>query len=376
MNPYDAYDAADRRLADLLPRESFLAETVEELPSDRVRSAVVNPPDERFGFLHEAAIIEFGGTLYAAWYNCPARELQGYTPICGRHSHDGGKTWSDLTVICDDPEEKILFCPPVFAVEGGKLYLFVNRMVAPDHIHALDLYVLDPVTDRFIQLWSRPVPFKLNTNAVTLPNGKRMLPGRVGELDGFPNTPAVLLSDSGKPDADWRLVKIAENGDLPDGSALVHPEISVIESGGSLRMFCRDDARRVPLVFRSDDCGESWTGPFAHDIPVVASKIYCGSLSDGRHYLIANIDNSDRSRLAVYFTNGDDLRFEKRMILFDGSLPAVPGATTACHYPAACEADGKLYVITTLNYDSFTRRGAVLFTVDPDVTKRPFGGEE
>ena len=29
-----------------------------------------------------------------------------------------------------------------------------------------------------------------------------------------------------------------------------------------------------------------------------------------------------------------------------------------------CEADGKLYIIATLNYGTFVRRGAVLYTVD------------
>ncbi len=369
MHTQPFYTDADIRLASLLPSESFLADKVTDLPADTVERIIVNPPDEEFGFLHEAAIIEFGGVLYAAWYNCPVYELNGYTPICERRSTDGGRTWSERRVICGDPGGKILYCPPVFGIDGGRLYLFVNQMVAPDHIHALDLYVLNPETDRFEKLWSRPVPFKLNTNAVRLSGGKRMLPGRVGVLDGFPNTPAVLLSadgrsDDGRLDTEWRLVRIMKNGDLPDGSALVHPEISVIENRGVLWMFCRDDARRVPLVFRSGDGGETWSGPMAHDIPIIASKIYCGTLTGGRNYLIANIDKGDRSRLAVYFSEKGSVRFTKRMILFDGSLPGANCTTTACHYPAACEANGKLYVLATLNYDSFTRRGAVLFVVD------------
>ena len=364
MSLTDLYSPEERRLASLLPSASFLADTVADLPTDTVETVIVNPPDEEFGFLHEAAIIEFGGVLYAAWYNCPVHELNGYTPICERRSTDGGRTWSERRVICGDTSGKILYCPPVFGIDGGRLFLFVNQMVAPDHIHTLDLYVLNLETDRFELLWSRSVPFKLNTNAVRLSGGKRMLPGRVGDLDGFPNTPAVLLSDDGRPDTEWRLVRIMTNGDLPDGSALVHPEISVIENGGVLWMFCRDDARRVPLVFRSDDGGETWSGPMAHDIPIIASKIYCGTLSDGRNYLIANIDKGDRSRLAVYFSEQGSVRFTERMILFDGSLPGADCTTTACHYPAGCEADGKLYVLATLNYDSFTRRGAILFTID------------
>jgi len=361
MHPF--YTSDDMLLAAAYPSVRLLADKMTELPAGNTEICSVHRPDDTFGFLHEAAIIEFHGVLYASWYNCPTYELAGYTPICERRSYDGGKTWSELRIICEDPTEKILYCPPVYGIDNDRLYLFVNRMVAPDHIHALDLYVLNPETDRFEQLWSQPLPFKLNTNVVRLPNGKLMLPGRVGELDGFPNTPAVLLSDSGKIDAPWRLVKIAPDGHLPDGKDLVHPEITVICSGTTLYMFCRNDQRRVPLVYISEDFGETWSGAHSHDIPYVNSKIFAGTLADGRHYLIANIDRFDRSLLAVYFTDTADLRFTRRMILFDTQAPGFP-VTTASHYPAACEANGRLHIIATLNYETSIRRGAVLYSID------------
>ena len=262
---------------------------------------MVHNPNEKFGFLHEAAIIKYHGVLYASWYNCPKWELNGYTPICGKRSYDGGKNWTDLEIICDDKSEKILYCPPIYGICDDKLYMFVNQMVAPDHMHALDLYLLNNKTEKFELLWSKPIPFKLNTNVVHLPNGKLMLPGRIAELDGFPNTPAVLISDSGKIDAEWRLLKIAQNGDLSDGKKLVHPEISVMRVKDTLYMFSRNDQRRVPLVYKSKDFGETWSEVLSHDIPYISSKLYAGNLSDGRKYLIANIDEFDRSRLAVYF---------------------------------------------------------------------------
>jgi len=356
------FNDADRRLADMLPSMRFLADSAEELPADDVQRVSVHVPDGRFGFLHETAVIEYHGVLYASWYNCTVHELNGYTPICEKRSYDGGRTWTELRIVADDPTGKILYCPPVYAIDHDRLYMFVNQMVAPDHIHSLDLYCLNPVTDRFELLWSRPVPFKLNTNAVRLPDGKWMLPGRVGELDGFPNTPAVLISDSGTIDGGWRLVKIAENGDLPDRERLVHPEISVICAENRLYMFCRNDNRHVPLVYVSDDSGETWSGACGHDIPYIGSKIYTGTLTDGRNYLIANIDILNRSRLAVYFSDKNSVRFTQRMILFDAALPENSG-TTACHYPAACEADGYLYIISTLNYENFERRGAHLFKI-------------
>lgn len=351
------YNEENRRLADRLPFHRFLDDTVDGVTLPITRT-MVQEPTEEFGFLHECAIVEFHGVLYAAWYACPQHELSGRTPICGRHSTDDGRTWSELAVWCE-PTENIMYCPPVFGVEDDRLYMFVNQMVAPDHMHSLDLYVLNG--DRFDLLWTRPIPFKLNTHVVTLPNGKRMLPGRCAELDGFPNTPAVLISDDGKLDTAWRLVQIADNGDLPDGERLVHPEITVMQADGTLYMFCRNDRRTVPLVYLSADNGESWSPATAHDIPYTSSKIYAGDLADGRHYLVANVEEFDRSRLVLFLTNGNSARFSKRLTLFD-SRTAPYREAVACHYPAAVECDGKLQIIATLNY-TWERRGAVLFTV-------------
>lgn len=363
------YEFEDMLLASNMPAIRFADENILDLEFEG-KMIPVKEPDAQFGFLHEAAIIAYHGVLYASWYNCRTNELQGYTPICGKRSYDGGETWSDLEIICEDKSEKILYCPPVYGICDDKLYMLVNQMVAPDHMHALDLYVLNNETEQFDFVWSRPIPFKLNTNVVRLPNGKLMLPGRIAELDGFPNTPAVLISDDGKIDTQWRLVKIAENGDLPDGRALVHPEISVMRVDETLYMFNRNDQRKVPIVYTSKDYGEHWSEAIGHDIPYVSTKIYAGNLTGGENYLIANIDEFDRSKLAVYFTDKNGAKFKKRIILFDKKTTKRKGAT-ACHYPAAYESDGKLYIIATLGY-GWLQRGATLFVLDLNKINPPF----
>ena len=358
---YSFYDSDDMNLVSKIDSAEFIGGELKCVNYDK-EIIMINEPDERFGFLHEAAIIEYKGVLYASWYNCPKLELTGYTPICGKRSFDGGKTWSELEILCEDKSEKILYCPSVYGICDDKLYMLVNQMVAGDCMHSLDLYVLNCQTDKFEFLWSRPIPFKLNTNVVSLKNGKLMLTGRVGKLDDYPTTPAVLISDSGKIDADWRLVKVVENEVLFDGSALIYPETSVMQIEDDLYLFNRNDKRKVPLVYVSKDFGESWSREMSHDIPYVSSKIYAGNLKDGRKYLIANIDNFDRSKLAVYFMDKSEHKFTKQMILFDKTTASTEGAT-ACHYPAAFESDGKLYIIASLNYE-WSRRGAVLFVVD------------
>ena len=310
--------------------------------------------------MHEAAIVEFEGVLYASWYNCKERELVGYTPIVGRRSYDGGESWSDPEIIAHDPSGEILYCPPVYGICDGKLYMLLNQMVSPDHIHALDLYVLNKETDAFELVWSRPIPFKLNTNVVVLPNGKLILPGRIAKLDGFPNTPAVMISDSGKIDAQWRVVKVAENGDLPDGSSLVHPETTLLSCGGVLYLFSRNDRPSEPLVYASKDWGESWSDAMAHDIPYRSTKIYSGQLSDGRFYLIGNVDRRNRSKLMLYVSEKNEMRFTRQKLLID--CEAISDGIEKCHYPAAVQKGDTLYVIATANYSA--GRGAILFRVD------------
>lgn len=357
---HDFYTIDDILLAVKLEHTEFM--TTREYCKDNgnLPYVHVHDPGDEFGyFLHESAIIEYEGVLYASWYNCKKNELVGYTPIAGRRSYDGGKTWTDAEIIAEDKTEKILYCPPVYGICDGKLYMLMNQMVSADHMHALDLFVLNKGTDKFEFLWSRPIPFKLNTNVVQLPNGKLMLPGRIAELDGFPVTPAVMISDSGKIDAEWRVVRVAENGGLPDGSSYVHPETTLICCDDLLYLFNRNDRRNVPIVYVSRDFGETWSEPMAHDIPYTSSKIYSGSLSDGRFYLIANEVYPERTRLVLYISEKGKMRFEKQVLLIDCKNDK---QMYKCHYPAAIEKNGILCIIATSSYSN--GRGAVLFTVD------------
>ena len=356
------YDENDIRLDSMLDQMKLVDgidfDALEK--NDAIKTYKVTMPTDEFGFLHEAAIIGFKGVLYASWYNCVKTELQGLTPIRGAKSFDGGKTWTSPEIIAEDPTGKILFCPPVYGIDDGKLYLLLNEMVSADHMHALDIFVLNESTGKFDFLRTMPIPFKLNTNVYSMNNGKLLLPGRIAEPDGFPNTPAVLISDSGRIDSDWRLVKIMENDDLPDGSHLVHPEISALIDGENLLIFCRDDLRRVPLVFISRDFGETWSAPIATDIPFSNSKIYSGTLSDGRNYVIGN-RAPDRTRLMMLISQPGKWLFDKAIMLQNGVGEL--GFGTAWHYPAAYESDGKLFIIYTVETGN-GQRGSVVSVVD------------
>lgn len=351
-------------LYSMLPSMKLLAENVEQLDgTDAVRTYELFKPNEQYSFVHETAIVEYHGVLFAAWYACPRFELMERSPIVFCRSFDQGKTWDELQIVADDPEGNILYCPPVFGICDDKLYMLLNEMVSADHMHALDLYVYNEEANEFEIVWSKPIPFKLNTNVYQLPNGKLLLPGRIAELDKFPNTPAVMISDSGKIDAEWRVVNIAEDGNLPDGHKLVHPELSAVIDGEVVYIFCRDDEVNVPLLYISRDNGEHWTKAIAHNIPFTSSKIYSGTLSNGRNYVIGNIwsgqewENS-RSKLAVFFSKPGEFKFNEGYLLQDG-ISQQFGYGQMWHYPVAHEADGKLYVIYTASVQN-PKRGAVV----------------
>ena len=362
------------QLEAMLPHVDLLADSVLPKALGKIpgsRDVIVSPPTPEFLFLHEAAVIGYHGILFASWYNCAVGELYGYTPIRGARSFDGGKTWTDPEVIASDPSGKLLYCPPVYGICDDTLYLLCNTMVEADHMHSLEFYRYDESSGKFLFLRSEPLPFKLNTNVYTLPNGKLLLPGRIAEMDFFPNTPAVLISDSGKIDAPWRLVKIQPNGNLPDGSSLLHPELSAIVQDDLITIFCRDDNREVPLLYQSRDCGETWSGPVSHNIPFCSSKIYSGTLSNGVNYVVGSMGNRDR--LSIFFSKPGSLDFICGYDLHKGDDPVL-GLCPQYSYPVACEMDGLLHIIYTMQTPPRENniRGAMLTSIP--INKTTVGG--
>ena len=82
-------------------------------------------------------------------------------------------------------------------------------------------------------------------------------------------------------------------------------------------MFSRDDERKVPLVYLSQDYGETWSDAFSYDIPFSDSKIYAGTLSDGRNYIIGNW-YPGREKLVLAFSKPKESTFETGIILQNG----------------------------------------------------------
>ena len=335
----------------LLPEKKLLAPDIDKnlkfYPG--METSILQSPDQ-FHFLHETAIAEYHGVLFSAWYNCEEKELSGYTPIRGRRSYDKGKSWTPVEILAEDPQRNMLYCPPSFGICDDVLYLMLNTMTEFDCIHSLDIYRYEESAGTFFKIRSSPIPFKLNTNVYSLPNGKLFLPGRTGKLDQKPEIPAALLSDSGKIDSEWRLVPMQKDNLLPDGSPYVYPETSSIINGNEIWTFCRNDPGKNSLLYISEDYGENWK-LYQHDIPFMNSKIYSGTLSDGRNYIIGNLQSGEnRSRLAIFFTEPGSMQFKYGALIQNGFEPDDQKLKNRqWSYPVCWEHDNKLFVIYTKN---------------------------
>jgi len=365
----DFYDLEDMLLATKVEFLSILDEPLRVLPPDCSSSVCISASDSRFSYLNCSSIAAFHHSLFASWHSTHTNSQDGNAAIHCKRSDDGGKTWGERETVAVSPSDEISLTSPTFGVCGDGLYLFYDELRVPDTIESLVLCRLNEENGQFERVRTYCIPFRPTSELLTLPNGKLLLAGYSGNLYSYPNIPTLMISDSGEIDGTWRQVPISTDGVLPNGSKLTLPDVSLILCGDILYAFCRNDMRRVPLVYLSYDFGETWSNALAYGLPTTRSGICGGTLSDGRNYLIANADRFthrfDRSRLCVYFSRPNAMQFDRKLVLFDrDNFPS--SNSISCHTACAAECSGKLHITATLTDPATQSRSICLFTVDLD----------
>lgn len=302
-----------------------------------------------FDFLHDAAIVQHKGTLFAAWYNCPRGEMAGQSLIRGRRSQDGGRTWSGVEVIAADREKRgILYVPVAFASHRGTLYAFVTNMKGgPDLVHDCEAFVLDEKTNAWISRGFIAGPFLPNCAPQRLADGNFIMAGRTADQPGRkPTIPAVAISRGEDLTAPWSLVRLLPTGKLADGQNIPFPETTVMVEGRQVTALVRRE-KGGSLIFFSQDDGRTWSEPHEHNFPMEGSKIYAGRLSTGQRYVLCNYPCATRRALLVIaVSRPGETALSKMWKIRDGYSPSLKSGPE-WSYPCAIECDGKLWVVYT-----------------------------
>ena len=299
------------------------------------------PTNER-PFLHDTSTSLCGSGLYAAWYACTEGEIAGETSIRGRFSPDG-ELWGPVETVAEGRDYH--YVPASFYENGEGFHALVTRMTG--HDRPADVLELIRRPSGWERVRIHRIPFLFNTAPLPLPDGALLAGGRVSPAPGeLPRIPAAARLEPGSPD--WTVIPMPgpwERGAYP----LPVPETALLVRNSSVEAYVRNDGGN-PWLFRSVDGGRTWTFAGECDIPAAGSKLYAGTLSDGREFLLYNerTPANDRSRLVLSLRAPGSGDFAARMILADG-YDAASDAGPFWHYPWAAERDGILWVSCTAN---------------------------
>lgn len=317
-------------------------------------AACVRRATEEFPFLHDTSVTVLGGRLFAAWYQCTAGEIEGITQIAGSWSDDGGETWSEAEIVAEDSRYHCV--PAAFYETDDGISALVTRMTA--HDRPVDVLELTYTDGRWERRRRHDIRFLFNTNPVRYLDGTWIAGGRVSPAAGeLPQIPAAAVRDIA---GNWTVQPF--EGPWTDGKfPLWCPETAILRKNG-LRAIVRNDHGQ-PWTFRREDGAWCFTGEA--ELPVHSAKMYAGTLSDRREYLLYNerTPQNDRSRLVLAVREGDG-GFTKLYLIADGYDDALR-CGPYWHYPCACEWDGTLYVSCTANGPD-NLRDAVVFRIPVD----------
>jgi hypothetical protein len=189
-----------------------------------------------------------------------------------RTSDDGGKNWSDDSIVIEHPGGLNVMSVSLLRLADGKIALFYLRKTSREDCRPLMCISTDEA-----RTWSKPnvcitdqVGYYVlnNDRAVQLRTGRLILPVAWHQGPGQPRDTAGIImcylsDDNGKT---WRRSKDSFKGYAPDGRRITVQEPGVVElRDGRLMMFMRTDAGSQ-YICHSQDAGETWARPKPSDL--------------------------------------------------------------------------------------------------------------
>ena len=316
-----------------------------------IRYVAVHKKDEdEYKFTLGAAIVKHKDIWVVSYLQSFEKENDSKSRIVCRYSFDDCKTWSEVNVVAD-ADESFARSHGVFYSDGDSLWIFCPkaRFDSTSDFRNMDFVMESYLFNEKELCWSfdgirSSDEFWPLCEPLRLKNGSVLVAGL--ECKGT-HEPAVAISNGGIDS--FKMIC------LPNKSGIsTWGETTVVENADELIAYVRSNSDRKVFTSKSLDFGITWSDMEKTDIEAIPSKLYAGVLSDGRRYLIRNIDtlengekSNQRKTLSISFFEGDKNALGREYIVRNGFEEEKYRYAPQWSYPYAVEENGFLYVVYT-----------------------------
>ena len=286
----------------------------------------------QFPSCHASTIVEYGGTLVAAWFGGTEERDPDVGIWVSRRENGKWTVPVEVANGVESPERRFpTWNPVLFLPKGGPLYLFYKMGPSPQTWWGMAMTSEDGGRS-----WSKPTRLPdgiygpIKNKPVQLASGD-VVAGSSTEHDGW-RVHFERSTDGGKT---W-----AATPPVNDASAInaIQPSI-LIHEDGRLQAVGRTRNSRVFQIW-SEDQGKTWRPMSTLELPNPSAGTDAVTLADGRHLLVYNHSTRGRSPLNVAVSD-DGVAWRASLVLEDA-----PGEEFS--YPAVIQtADGRIHVTYT-----------------------------
>ncbi|MBN2308142.1 MAG: exo-alpha-sialidase [Candidatus Hydrogenedentes bacterium] len=331
------------------------------------------PDVDGFNWLHGVAAVWHKDALFTFWGHNKGDENTPTEIAQGRHSTDGGRTWSPVWLVAPHTDTEAR-SHGVFLSHEGALWIFLARFGAGYTHLKTEAFVLneaapapdgapgvwEPRGDVATGIWPCDEPRRMA-------NGNWIFAG-MDTPDGSKWAwPAVAISH-GDDFTQWDTIRLPISEDL----RTIWGESTVIVEEDALTVIIRPSGKdSYALVSTSADFGATWTPVQWANLPTPSTKLYAGRLATGQRYVVGTLvrdHGRQRHPLCIAVSKPGERALSTLWRIRDDVFAEGPGesaAGTRLSYPYAAEHDGALYVVYSNDGNRGRNRNSAELAVIP-----------
>ena len=317
---------------------------------------------------HHQNIVKWKGEYWCSWDNCMVNEEWPGQRTFISHSKNG-ETWSERILVADGDEEKGMLrnCGCLYAGQD-RLYAIIQEKWDMVHATAPSMSAHEKMSYRN-DLWASSdgvrweciergfIDAKWVLENLRLTNEGRLM----GPITTHGLAPGVALWPGDDPAVKPQIIEFPYEGHPGnyfaghDEGLFLYGEASwYTDADNRIWMWHRDESGSTVLgVAISEDGGRTWSEVMRSNFPDSMSRVFAGTLTDGRYFLVGNQTCvfMDRNFFAISLSD-DGAKYGKMYQLIKPPVRQRFQGHLKCHgyqYPS-CLADGdKLLIVYSVN---------------------------